>query len=79
MRRRDFIIFAGTGVSWSLAAHAQQATISRIGVLLGLPEGDPEAEKWIQALVEGLSQLGWKRDGRNSGRPTGDPHDPGCV
>ena len=62
MRRRDFIIFAGTGVSWSLAAHAQQATISRIGVLLGLPEGDPEAEKWIQALVEGLSQLGWKRD-----------------
>jgi putative ABC transport system substrate-binding protein len=36
--------------------------MSRIGMLVGLAEDDPEAEKWIQALVEGLSQLGWKRD-----------------
>ena len=36
--------------------------MSRIGVLVGFPEGDPEAEKRIEALLEGLSHLGWKRD-----------------
>ena len=29
---------------------------------LGWQEGDPEAKTEIQALVEGLSQLGWTRD-----------------
>jgi putative ABC transport system substrate-binding protein len=36
--------------------------MSRIGVLNGFSEGDPEGERLIQALLEGLSQLGWKRD-----------------
>ena len=63
IRRRQFLtMLGGAAAAWPLAVRAQQPTISRIGVLLGLPEDDPEAEKWIQALVEGLSQLGWKRD-----------------
>jgi putative tryptophan/tyrosine transport system substrate-binding protein len=63
MRRREFITLIGTvSAAWPLAAHSQQPTMSRIGMLVGLAEDDPEAEKWMQALVEGLSQLGWKRD-----------------
>jgi putative ABC transport system substrate-binding protein len=63
MRRREFITLIGTAsAAWPLVAHSQQPTMSRIGMLVGLAEDDPEAEKWIQALVEGLSQLGWKRD-----------------
>jgi putative tryptophan/tyrosine transport system substrate-binding protein len=63
MRRREFITLIGAAsAAWPLAAHSQQPTMSRIGMLVGLPEDDPEAEKWIQALVDGLSQLGWKRD-----------------
>jgi putative ABC transport system substrate-binding protein len=63
MRRREFItLVGGVAASWPLAARAQQPTMSRVGVLLGWPEGDPEAETEIQALVEGLSQLGWTRD-----------------
>ena len=63
MRRREFITLAGgAAAAWPLAVRAQQPAMPRIGVLVGFPEGDPEAEKRIQALVEGLSQLGWKRD-----------------
>jgi putative ABC transport system substrate-binding protein len=63
MRRREFITLAGgAAAAWPLAAHAQQPTMSRIGMLVGIAEDHPEAKKWIQALIEGLSQFGWKRD-----------------
>jgi putative ABC transport system substrate-binding protein len=63
MKRREFIAsLGGAVVMWPLAARSLQQTMSRIGVLVGLPESDPEGERWILALVEGLSQLGWKRD-----------------
>jgi putative ABC transport system substrate-binding protein len=63
MRRREFITLAGgAAAAWPLAVRAQQPAMSRIGVLVGFPEGDPEAEKRIEALLEGLFQLGWKRD-----------------
>jgi putative ABC transport system substrate-binding protein len=65
MRRREFITIAGgAAAAWPIAVRAQPA-MSRIGVLVGFPEGDPEAEKRIEALLEGLSQLGWKRDNKN--------------
>jgi putative tryptophan/tyrosine transport system substrate-binding protein len=63
VKRRDFItLVGGVAASWPLAAQAQQPTMARIGVLVGWPEGDPEAKTEMQALVEGLSQLGWTRD-----------------
>jgi ABC-type uncharacterized transport system substrate-binding protein len=34
----------------------------RLGILIGLPEGDPEGERWAQALLDGLAQLGWALD-----------------
>jgi putative tryptophan/tyrosine transport system substrate-binding protein len=30
-------------------------------MLVGLPEGDPEGEKWVHAFLQGLLQLGWRR------------------
>jgi putative tryptophan/tyrosine transport system substrate-binding protein len=63
MRRREFITLIGSAsAALSLAAHAQQPTMLRLGVLMGVSEDDPESERWIAAFFEGLSQFGWKRD-----------------
>jgi putative tryptophan/tyrosine transport system substrate-binding protein len=63
MRRREFITLAGgAAAAWPLAVRAQQPVMPRIGVLLRFPEDDPEGESWRQALLEGLSKFGWKRD-----------------
>jgi putative ABC transport system substrate-binding protein len=61
MRRREFITIAGSAAAWPLAARGQ-SSMRRVGVLLGLPQGDSESERWKAALVDGLSSLGWKPD-----------------
>jgi len=64
MRRRDFVtLLASIPMAWS--AQAQQADRRRrIGVLMGLVEGDPQAVKYLAAFQQVLSNLGWK-DGQN--------------
>ena len=66
MRRREFItVLSGTAMLWPLAARAQlQDRMRRIGILMSVPESDPEAQDWLGAFSEGLRQLGWTA-GRN--------------
>ena len=59
-RRRDFITLLGGAAAWPLAVRAQQSDkMRRVGVMLALPEGDPESTKWIAAFRQGLEKLGW--------------------
>ena len=66
MKRRDFItLLGGAAAAWPLAARARQAErMRRIGVLMGYPEGDPQAQANVTALLRGLQDLGWI-EGRN--------------
>jgi putative ABC transport system substrate-binding protein len=61
MWRRDFIKLIGGGaVAWPLAARAQQPErMRRVGVLMGYPEGDKQAQAGVSALRKGLQNLGW--------------------
>jgi putative tryptophan/tyrosine transport system substrate-binding protein len=58
--RRQFISALGGAAVWPGVAWAQSGRTPRLGVLIGLPERDPEGERWLKALREGLEKLGWK-------------------
>jgi len=66
MRRREFItVLGGAAAAWPLAARAQQPDrIHRVGVLIGLPEDDPDSNPRLVAFRQGLEKLGWT-EGRN--------------
>src|SRR5262249_42946481 len=58
-------LLGGAAVAWPVTASAQKAERERrIGVLMHLPENDPEAQARIRALLGGLQQLGGT-EGRN--------------
>jgi putative tryptophan/tyrosine transport system substrate-binding protein len=64
MRRREFIVLAGSAAAaWSSLARAQQQ-MRRIGVLVAHLESDPEFQDYLSAFREGLQKLGWT-EGRN--------------
>jgi putative tryptophan/tyrosine transport system substrate-binding protein len=59
MRRRDFVTFLAhiPVLGWITFATAQQATgRKRVGVLLGLAEDEPRAQKYLGAFHEGLGR-----------------------
>jgi putative ABC transport system substrate-binding protein len=65
MRRRDFVTLLGGTVLLPLTARAQRPDrITRIGVLMGIGDNDPEAGPRVEALEQGLHELGWVK-GRN--------------
>src|SRR3954464_1186169 len=64
MRRREFITLLGGAAVWPLAARAQTDRMRRIGVLMGLAEGDPETTARLAAFRMGLAKRGWV-EGRN--------------
>jgi putative tryptophan/tyrosine transport system substrate-binding protein len=65
MRRREFITMLGGAAAWPLSARAQQPDrIHRVGVLIGLPEDDPDSKPRLVAFRQGLEELGWT-EGRN--------------
>jgi ABC-type uncharacterized transport system substrate-binding protein len=64
MKRREFISLLGGATAWPIAVHAQTKQIRRIGVLMGLVAGDPEAQSRVVAFENGLRELGWVK-GRN--------------
>jgi putative ABC transport system substrate-binding protein len=67
MKRRKFIsLLGGAAAAWPLAARAQPGErMRRIGVLMSLAAGDPEAQARLVAFVQGLQELGWSV-GRNA-------------
>lgn len=64
MSRREFIAFlGGATVAWPLTAGAQQpARASRLGVITGFTENDPQSRARIAALLRQLRELGWTDD-----------------
>ena len=66
MRRREFmVLLGGAAAAWPIAGRAQQSErMRRIGVLMGLAAGDPEAQSRVAAFESGLRELGWVK-GRN--------------
>jgi putative ABC transport system substrate-binding protein len=60
MNRRQMIAALGGAATWPIAARAQQRErMRRVGVLMNLTPGDPEAQTRIAALMQGLQELGW--------------------
>jgi ABC-type uncharacterized transport system substrate-binding protein len=66
MKRREFItLLGGAAAAWPRAARAQQGErVRRIGVLIQVAEGDPQARIEVAAFLRGLQELGWS-EGRN--------------
>jgi putative tryptophan/tyrosine transport system substrate-binding protein len=63
--RRNFIkVIAGSAVAWPFTARAQAQQMRRIGVIVGLPASDAQAQLNVRALQNGLRERGLN-EGKN--------------
>ncbi|HWX83675.1 MAG TPA: ABC transporter substrate-binding protein [Xanthobacteraceae bacterium] len=64
MRRRDVIALVGSAAAtWPLTTRAQQPNAARrVGVLMNGTATDAVLQSYVDALVSGLDQLGWRGD-----------------
>ena len=63
MERRKFISGLGSSVALPLCASAQErAKRRRVGFLMHLAPGDPDAMARVAAFLQGLQELGWATD-----------------
>jgi len=62
--RREFItLLGGAAATWPVTVRAQQAErIRRIGVLTNLAADDPDMRARMDALRQGLAELGWREN-----------------
>src|SRR5271169_419580 len=64
-RRKFITALGGAVVTWPSAARSQQQErMRRVGVLIGTAESDPESQRRVEALQQGLLEAGWI-EGRN--------------
>jgi putative ABC transport system substrate-binding protein len=60
LRRREFIGALGLAAAWPLAARGlQPERMRQIGLLMGYPQGDQQAQANVVAFREGLRSFGW--------------------
>src|SRR6266571_4889172 len=65
MRRRDFIVLlGGAATGWPRIEISEARELPRIGVLMGISEGDAEVQPRLLAFRQVLQDLGWT-EGRN--------------
>jgi putative tryptophan/tyrosine transport system substrate-binding protein len=76
MNKRELMtLFTAAAIARPLSAHAQTERIPRIGVLMGYPMGDPEAQADIEAFLDGLEALGWTHRNTRIDIRWGEPDD----
>jgi putative ABC transport system substrate-binding protein len=57
--RRKFITLLGGAAAWPMAAHAQQPSRSRVGIILPAAADDQVFQTRVGAFLQELSQSGW--------------------
>jgi putative ABC transport system substrate-binding protein len=68
-------LLAASAVGWPLGVRAQTERMRRIGMLMGYPMGDWEAQADIEAFRDALEALGWTHRNTRIDIRWGDPDD----